>query len=99
MSHNTNKITNNLTVKSVSRAHNVPEDTILQQLLKGIDIELESTSNQDLAYSIALDNLFKVKDYYDKLERLREYQTNKHEYHQRNFFLSLSHLMALLNKK
>lgn len=72
MSHNTNKITNNLTVKSVSRAHNVPEDTILQQLLKGIDIELESTSNQDLAYSIALDNLFKVKDYYDKLERLRE---------------------------
>ncbi|MFA5623380.1 MAG: DUF5661 family protein, partial [Candidatus Dojkabacteria bacterium] len=72
MSHSTNKITNNLTVKSVSRAHNVPEDTILQQLLKGINIELESTSNQDLAYSIALDNLFKVKDYYDKLERLRE---------------------------
>lgn len=62
----------NLTIKDIANMHSVSEDDILQQLLKGIEIELEHTDDRDLAYEIALDHLFEIPDYYDRLEKMEK---------------------------
>lgn len=55
---------------AIAAKHNVSVKTILDQLRKGIKVELEHTSDADVAKEIALDHLAEFPDYYDRLERV-----------------------------
>jgi len=57
------------TVNSVARKHGVDVDTICRQLAKGIKVELEHTSDREIAKEIAMDHLGEKPDYYDRLEQ------------------------------
>lgn len=53
--------------KEIARKHSVPLKQILQQLNKGIQVELEHTSDKSTAREIALDHLAELPDYYTRL--------------------------------
>lgn len=46
-----------------------PEDYEADSLLKGVQEELEHTTDYDMAMEIAMDHLEEDEQYYDKLER------------------------------
>lgn len=45
---------------------------LLKQLIKGINIEMEHTDDSKVAYEIAMDHLYEMSDYYDKLSTIEE---------------------------
>lgn len=45
---------------------------ILNQLVMGIDVEMEHTDDPKKAYEIAMDHLFELPDYYSKLSTIEE---------------------------
>lgn len=58
-----------LNVRDLMKMHNVSLDHILTQLVQGINVESEHTSNEDLAREIALDHLKEDPNYYSKLKK------------------------------
>lgn len=50
-----------------------PSDFYAGALAKGIKVELEHTSDKDVAREIAMDHLTEDKDYYDKLETIEKH--------------------------
>lgn len=61
-----------LTVKEIAERHKCSVRSIEAQLKKGILVELEHTSDKNVAKEIALDHLGEVPNYYDKLEKVEK---------------------------
>ena len=59
-----------LSIRQLAMKHNVSITDIMDQLLKGINVELEHTNNEDVAREIALDHLNEDPHYYNKLEKV-----------------------------
>lgn len=59
-------------VDEIAKKFNVSIPTITDQLTKGIGIEHEHTKDTDLAKEIALDHLWEMPDYYDRLEDMEQ---------------------------
>lgn len=57
-------------VEHIAKKHGVSTEAIRSQLKKGIDVELEHTSDRDVAREIALDHLLELPDYYDRLKKV-----------------------------
>ena len=55
------------TAQEIALKHGVPLGIITQQLVKGINVEKEHTSDTATAREIALDHLNELPDYYTKL--------------------------------
>lgn len=55
--------------EQLAKKHGVPVTQIMKQLIKGIKVELEHTSDKKVAKEIALDHLSELPDYYDRLSR------------------------------
>lgn len=60
------------TVKSVARRHGVSVEQIKSQLVKGVQVELEHTSDPAVAHEIALDHLGEYPDYYNRLDKAEQ---------------------------
>ena len=60
------------TPKEIAKKHSVSVDDIMSQLKKGIAVEKEHTTNKSEAREIALDHLWEMPDYYDKLKKVEE---------------------------
>lgn len=58
--------------KQVADKHRVPLKSIMRQLRKGIEVEKEHTQDERLAREIALDHLWELPDYYDKLSKMEK---------------------------
>lgn len=58
-----------LNIDDLARKHRVSKDYLLDQLMKGIGIESEHTSNFDIAAEIALDHLGENPNYYELLKK------------------------------
>ena len=58
-----------LSIRQLAMKHNVSVTDIMDQLLKGINVELEHTNNEDVAREIALDHLGEDPQYYIKLAK------------------------------
>jgi ParB-like nuclease domain/Protein of unknown function (DUF5661) len=56
-----------MTVAELAAKYGVSKDTVMVELRKGIKVELEHTSKQDVAREIALDHLGEDLHYYEKL--------------------------------
>jgi hypothetical protein len=59
-------------VEDIASYHRVPVDQIEAQLVQGIKVEMEHTTNPDLAREIALDHLLEMPDYYTKLRGMED---------------------------
>ena len=57
-------------VNSIAEKHGVSVEQIEAQLKKGIVVEMEHTTCEDVAREIALDHLNETPDYYTKLEKV-----------------------------
>jgi hypothetical protein len=57
-------------ITTIAKKHGVGDSMIAQQLKKGIEIELEHTTNRAMAKEIALDHLNEMPDYYTKLDKM-----------------------------
>jgi hypothetical protein len=72
----TNKVPGGLaqfaTVGDLAQMHKLPLDQIIKQILKGIKVESEHTTDLDIAMEIAFDHVYEDPKYYDKLASIEE---------------------------
>jgi hypothetical protein len=59
-----------LTPQQIMRRHGISYEQLIDQLTQGIKVELEHTTNSEVAYKIALAHLAEDPDYYTKLSRV-----------------------------
>jgi hypothetical protein len=61
-----------MSIKSIAFKHRLSVQMIKHQINKGITVELEHTHSRREAREIALDHVFEIPDYYDRLEDMEE---------------------------
>lgn len=61
-----------MTAEDIAKKHKVSADKILEQVKKGIKVEKEHTDDEKKAERIALDHLFEMPDYYDRLAKMEK---------------------------
>jgi hypothetical protein len=57
-------------IKDIAERHNVSVSCIEKQIAKGIVIEMEHTGDKSKAREIAMDHLYEIVDYYDRLAKM-----------------------------
>ena len=65
-------VSKNMTPEEIAKKHKVSIDKINKQLEKGIKVEKEHTNDEKKARRIALDHLFEISDYYDRLGKMEK---------------------------
>lgn len=60
------------TIGDLATMHKLPIDQIIKQILKGVKIESEHTSDLDIAMEIAFDHVYESPTYYDDLSKIEE---------------------------
>ena len=65
-------ISGKMTPEEIAKKHNVSIEEINKQLEKGIKVEKEHTDDEKKAERIALDHLFEIPDYYDRLDKMEK---------------------------
>lgn len=58
------------TVRDIANHHNVSEEQIIDQLGLGINVEMEHTDDPYKSIEIAMDHLYEIPDYYDRLDEM-----------------------------
>jgi len=64
-----------LTIEEIAAKHGVSVEDIEKQLIKGIEVEKEHVTDpeyEETPKKIAMDHLFEMPDYYDKLEKMEK---------------------------
>jgi len=59
-------------VEEIAKKHKVSVDSIIQQLIIGIKVEKEHTTDENAAKEIALDHLLELPDYYSRLKKMEK---------------------------
>lgn len=66
------------TCEQIANKHNVPLEDIMNQLYKGIEVEMEHTDDEEIAKEIAKDHLTEYPYYYDELEKMeKKFENNR----------------------
>lgn len=65
-------ISKNMSAEDIAKKHGVSVSKIKAQLVKGIEVEKEHTKDEKKAERIALDHLFEIPNYYDKLAKMEK---------------------------
>jgi hypothetical protein len=52
--------------------HKLPLDEIIKQIIKGVKVESEHTTDLDIAMEIAFDHVYENPTYYDDLKKIEE---------------------------
>lgn len=65
-------ISGNMTIEEIAEKHKVPVEDIRKQLEIGVKVEKEHTDDKSKAERIALDHLFEIPNYYDKLDKMEK---------------------------
>lgn len=60
------------TIGDLAQMHRLPVSQIIGQILKGVKIESEHTTDLDIAMEIAFDHVYEDPKYYDKLSSIEE---------------------------
>jgi hypothetical protein len=66
-----------LTLNDIAEKHGVSVDMMVAEFKKGIAVEMEHTTDREVAKEITLDHLFEDPKYYDKLKKMEEYFDDK----------------------
>jgi len=59
-----------MTLNDIAKKHNISVDTIVKDLKKGMKVEMEHTTDVNIAKEIAFDHLYEDPKYYDKLSTI-----------------------------
>lgn len=59
-----------MSLEDMARYHNTTIEKVINQLQKGVNVELEHTSDTMIAFEIAMDHIYEDLSYYDKLEKI-----------------------------
>ena len=57
-------------LEDLAKKHNTDIETLQHQLDKGMKVEMEHTKDKETAKKIAMDHLYEVPDYYDRLKKV-----------------------------
>jgi hypothetical protein len=68
-----------LTIEKLAKKHKTKVENIINQLIKGIEVEKEHTNEVNLAMEIAMDHLSEDPKYYDKLEKIESHKEESKE--------------------
>ena len=60
------------TIGDLATMHKLPIQQIIKQVLKGVKVESEHTTDLDIAMEIAFDHVYEDPKYYDKLSNIEE---------------------------
>lgn len=60
------------TIGDIAKMHKTPVEKIIKQILKGVKIESEHTTDLDTAMEIAFDHVYESPTYYDDLKKVDE---------------------------
>ena len=63
-------IAKGMTLEDLAKKHKCELDVLKKQLEKGKKVEMEHTKDEQLATKIAMDHLYEMPDYYDKLKQV-----------------------------
>ena len=66
-----------LSLNDIAEKHGVSVDIMVAEFKKGIAVEMEHTTDREVAKEITLDHLFEDPKYYDKLAKVEEYVDKK----------------------
>ena len=66
-----------LSLNDIAEKHGVSVDIMVAEFKKGIAVEMEHTTDREVAKEITLDHLFEDPKYYDKLKKVEEYVDKK----------------------
>ena len=66
-----------LSLNDIAEKHGVSVDIMVAEFKKGIAVEMEHTTDREVAKEITLDHLFEDPKYYDKLQKVEEYIDKK----------------------
>jgi hypothetical protein len=66
-----------LSLNDIAEKHGVSVDIMVAEFKKGIAVEMEHTTDREVAKEITLDHLFEDPKYYDKLAKVEEYVDDK----------------------
>ena len=66
-----------LSLNDIAEKHGVSVDMMVGEFKKGIAVEMEHTTDREVAKEITLDHLFEDPKYYDKLKKVEEYVDDK----------------------
>jgi hypothetical protein len=66
-----------LSLNDIAEKHGVSVDMMVAEFKKGIAVEMEHTTDREVAKEITLDHLFEDPKYYDKLAKVEEYVDKK----------------------
>jgi hypothetical protein len=66
-----------LSLNDIAEKHGVSIDMMVAEFKKGIAVEMEHTTDREVAKEITLDHLFEDPKYYDKLKKVEEYIDKK----------------------
>jgi len=76
-----------------------PSDFNQKDLKRGIKVELEHTSDRDIAQEIAMDHLTEDSKYYQKLEKMEKRQSSRYWYRTSSFKKRLSQCVDMCESK
>jgi hypothetical protein len=65
-------LADNLPVQDIAKKHQVPVNVINDEIKAGVKVEMEHTSDKNVAYEIAKDHIFEDPKYYTKLKKMEE---------------------------
>jgi hypothetical protein len=66
-----------LSLNDIAEKHGMSVDMMVAEFKKGIAVEMEHTTDRQVAKEITLDHLFEDPKYYDKLAKVEEYVDDK----------------------
>ena len=66
-----------LSLNDIAEKHGVSVDMMVAEFKKGIAVEMEHTTDREVAKEITLDHLFEDPKYYNKLKKVEEYVDKK----------------------
>lgn len=61
-----------MSTEDIAKKHQLPVEKIDEQMAKGIQVEMEHTNEESIAMEIALDHLYEISDYYDRLHEMEK---------------------------
>lgn len=65
-------LSSGMSLEDLAKKHSVSIDDLKSQLEMGMDVEMEHTSDEDMAREIAMDHLTEDPEYYTKLKDIEE---------------------------
>ena len=63
-------LADNMSLEDMAKHHDTDIETVIEELQKGVNVEMEHTTEMVVAFEIAMDHIYEDLNYYDKLAKM-----------------------------